>query len=478
MTHARFRGRRRLRRAFPCRARAQRDEILFLAATCKKMDGGGHDATVIVVGGGVAGLAVAQELRSRGTDALVLESSAEVGGRLRKCRVPMRVPCEHWRTLKRVSDYSSSSLPELAPVYHPADRPAGLSVWDTLALARRNPLSADHNDLTGLAGASAAAASIELLPTTKHALVNVPALLDDLSKNVTIAHSTRVVDIRRTPSAYVVQCRCRLGDDAFVNRIYVAPTLFLCVPPRRAERWTIMSQWGRAHMASVQSHPTHHIYGSMDAQTCFNTRTSDTLLGRSVSEASVKAMLLSETGGRLARFWNHLRLSSYPHFLKTLMEEARRVLHLVVDPSSVTTVHCDSGYHTWRPSPFFVLGKAVAASLMPNPRHLPNVFWCGESHSSYQGWVEGCFETAQAAVNVFYVPSSYAFARREPTKNEVVIEGRIVNVSEWARMHPGGAVVLEKLRTNGSATDQFYHAQHSRNAWAILFSLQTAVSNA
>ena len=430
------------------------------------------DATIVIVGGGVAGLAVAQNLKDCQTDAIVLDSKASVGGRLRACRAPLRVPCEHWRTLKRVPTHVESELSEL-PMYYPEIPTAGLSVWDTIALTRRNPLSADHNDLTELVDSSRSAGSIEPLSTTSHILANATDLIDNLSSNITIAYNTRVVDIRRTPTAYVVQCRCEIDDNTFVNRIYLTPTLFLCVPPQHAQRWTIMSQWGRAHMASVQSHPTHHIYGSMNAPTRFNVRTSDTLLGRSMSETTVDTMLLSETGGRLATFWNHLRISSHAHFLKTLMEEARRILHLVIDPSTVTTVHCDVGYHTWRPTPFFVQGKAVANSLMPNARHLPNVFWCGESHSSYQGWIEGCFETAQAAVNIFYNPSLYTLERREPFENEVIIEGRIIDISEWCEMHPGGANVLNKKK---NATDNFYHMQHSNDAWAIVYSLQVAVA--
>lgn len=430
------------------------------------------DATTVIVGGGIAGLAVAQNLKDCQTDAIVLESKTQVGGRLRASRAPLRVPCEHWRTLKRVPAHVKSELSEL-PVHHHENAAAGLSVWDTVALARRNPLSADHNDLTGPVDSSMSAASVEPLSTTSHVLVDVTQLVDTLSANVTIACNTRVVDIRRTSSAYVVQCRCQLDDGLFVNRIYLTPTLFLCVPPQYAQRWTIMSQWGRAHAASVQTHPTHHIYGSMNAPTRFNVRTPDTLLGRSMSETTLKTMLLSETGGRLATFWNHLRLSSHAHFLKTLMEEARKVLHLVIDPSSVTAVHCDAGYHTWRPTPFFVQGKAVANALMPNARHLPNVFWCGESHSSYQGWVEGCFETAQAAVNIFCNPSLYILEHRAPLQHELVIEGRIIDVSEWCSMHPGGAGALTKIK---HATDHFYHSQHSTNAWAIVYSLQVAVA--
>lgn len=431
------------------------------------------DVKVLVVGGGISGLAVAQNLKDRATYAIVLEANAKAGGRLRQCKTPLRIPFDHRRTLQRAPVCAESALSELPPVFHPEASSAGLSIWDTVALSRRNPLSADHNDLMGTAQSSMSTASIAPPSTASHMLVNVSDLVDDMSNNITIACNTRVVDIRRTPTVYVVQCRCQLDDKMFVNRIYLATTLFLCVPPQHAERWTIMSQWARAHMAAVQSHPLNYIYGAMNAPTRFHVRTSDTLFGRSSSETTVKTMLLSETGGRLADFWNRLRLSSHAHFLKVLMEEARRILHLVLNPSTVESAYCDIGYHTWRPTPFFVLGKAVAKSLMPNARHLPNVFWCGESHSSYQGYVEGCFETADAAVNLFHNPSSYILPQRHASENELIIEGRIIDMSEWCDMHPGGASMLKHL-AGQNATDHFYHSQHSRSGWAMLYSLQVA----
>lgn len=33
-----------------------------------------------------------------------------------------------------------------------------------------------------------------------------------------------------------------------MNRIYQATSIFICVPPHYAERWTILSQWARAQL--------------------------------------------------------------------------------------------------------------------------------------------------------------------------------------------------------------------------------------
>ncbi|MFN8310771.1 MAG: NAD(P)/FAD-dependent oxidoreductase [Chitinophagales bacterium] len=58
----------------------------LLASACKKESNRGNGKTVVVVGGGISGLAAAKKLKENGFNVIVLEAQNKVGGRLRTDR--------------------------------------------------------------------------------------------------------------------------------------------------------------------------------------------------------------------------------------------------------------------------------------------------------------------------------------------------------------------------------------------------------
>lgn len=450
---------------------------------------------VVIVGGGLAGLFVARTLRMRHhTQSLILEASKKAGGLIQSVyndegRVMYestlcQILSSHTRALELCKALKVELRPTKmrAPTQRQSHTP-GLSQWEAVALTRRNPLSADHADLlTGCSDHTQVESTpfchaTDAIDIDQYTSDNgFSQLVDKLVQDTRILYDTRVVDIRRTGVEYKVQCRCR-ENDKFVNRIYTATVVFICVPPHAAERWTIVSQWARAQLYTVQSSPLNRIYAQTSAPTSFHTASSMSLLGQSIaSQFNNEWFQASYTGGRLARFWHNLRMLNPAQFVTLLIAEVRRSLHLIPRRESFVSCYKEHGYHFWRANPMFNIDKAVRACVMPNPKHLPNVFWCGEAFSSHQGWMEGALETAELAVNIFTKSTSYVFPRRGLGSDEVIIEGRILDVSKWANVHPGG---IEAIRTQESrnASDLFYHNRHSDNAWAIVHALQVAVEN-
>ena len=460
----------------------------------EKVMTGGDRETVIVIGAGIAGLYVARTLRQRHkVAALVLEASSVPGGKIKTVydeqgRVkyeagPWRVPGDHRRVIDLFEELDVT-LRSASTEYRSSDRRdrsmPGLSEWDVDALRRRNPLSADHGDLaTGFANVhSTASGTLSDMHDNRTQFVTdegFSCAVDKLAATTRILFDTRVVDIRRNGVDYVVQCRCRESGDLFVNRTYTATTVFVCVPPHCAERWTIISQWARAQLYSVQSIPLHHIYSQTSAPTKFHMYAPTSLLGQGVSSQYNNSWFQSSyTSGRLSRFWHNLRLANPAMFASVLVEEVKRLLHLIIEPNTISSHYNEHAYHAWRPNPHFDIEKAVRSALMPNPKHLPNIFWCGEAFSKHQGWMEGALETAQMAVDLFTRRTAYVFPRRRCHKNEMVVEGRILDIAAWTEVHPGGEGVIKKYMGE-NATDLFYHIRHSANAWSIIHALQIAV---
>ena len=445
---------------------------------------------VVVIGAGLAGLYVSKKLSGK-TRPLVLEAGATAGGRIRTIRDedgrvryeagPWRVATSHRRMMRLLQEEGLSLGPSdsMSDDDTTDDALRGLSVWELNALRRRNPLSADYADLaTGFADEHHAASGSKRSAAHEFVVAKngIDALVEHMSESLHILYNTRVVDVRRNTSEYVVQCRCRETDDEFVNRIYHATSIFICVPPHCAERWTVIGQWARAQLYAVQPLPLHHIYaqseGPVQPQ---NIRSPSTLLGQSVaSQHGNDWFQLSYTGGRLARFWHNLKMTSPAMFMKTLMDETRRYLGNAFDPKSTQSYFYENAYHIWRPNAYFSLKRAVQMSIAPNIRHLPNIYWCGEAFSSFQGWMEGSLETADLALELYMHGDAYTLSRRKVEAHEVVLEGRILDASRWAEIHPGGEEAIRN-HLNKNVTDLFYHVRHSVNAWAIVYSLQTAI---
>lgn len=448
---------------------------------------------VIIVGAGLSGLRTAQLLRSRhNTSSLILEATERAGGMV-DTRYDERGVIKYEAGSWRVKKCHSRVLALFEELESPlrcththhcgqgtaAGADGGISQWDTNALRRRNPLSADHSDLaTGCAGSTHGApyqgVESEALCDELVSDHGFSAIIEKLRDSARILYQTRVVDVRRNGTEYVVQCRCQTNGQ-FVNRTYSATSLFICVPPHQAQRWTIVAHWARAQINAVESKPWNQIHTWTSAPTKFHVVSPTSLLGQSVSSLHGNGWFLaSSTSGRLARFWNRLRITSPIEFLRVLNEEVCKSLHLISNSGAVSSRFFEHGYHVWTPSFGFNLHKAVCSSIMPNAKHLPNVYWCGEAFSSHQGWMEGALETAEMAVAVFTRQSSYHYPRRALHGDEIAIEGRILDVASWAHVHPGGSHFINECK-GGNATDHFYQIYHGTHAWSVVHALQVAV---
>ena len=390
-----------------------------------------------------------------------------------------RVPTQHRKTIDLFRDAHEELLASNVPaVISDDDIVRGLSGWDVKAMNCRNALTADHMDLSsGLPGlAHSACGSVGSDGTYLLPKNGFESIVKWLEHRCHIMYGTRVVDVRRSAAEYIIQCRCLNADGSFVNRTYASTAVFICVPPHCAERWTIVSQWGRAQTHSVIPMPMNRVYAlahtDADADAHARFQTKQSLLGQSILPQQNGWFQPSYTSGRLARFWHNLERTSQAQFQRLVVEETQKQLRLQVRHDTIVSHFWECAFHMWRPNPSFHKARAVELAVMPNLRHLPNVYWCGEAFSSFQGWVEGALETADMALEVFTRARAYILPRCVITHSQVSIEGRIVDVEAISSPQ------RERLRqcAGQDATDSFYHDLPSRDAWSRIFSLQTGVA--
>ena len=407
----------------------------------------------VVIGGGAAGLRVSCHLKAHKIPHIVLDRRPMSALRRKKWLYAPSHPlsCALARTPAADEARATDAL-----------RGNPLSAWDERALRTRNPLSADHADIVDGADASFGYGH----PGVRGArLLAWRPLVDEDEPPSTLIVSTRVVDVRRRDVDYVVQCRCQEREN-FVNRSYVGTIIFICVSPGRAARWSMLQHWARAQLNAVFPLALGRLeFQAPDAGTSTNdTRSASSLAGRIVVDESGSAVC--STSGRIARFWNRLRRTAPALFQRLLLEE--------VDPTArdAAFAFSEQGSHAWRPAPSLDLRRVARRALAPNPRHLPNVYWCHNAFTTHPGLLEGDLEAADAAIRLVLDERAAREPRRRPRRDEVVVEGRVLRAKDIAPWMDESDAHAHKR--GGDVTDDFYHSCDTPDAWAAVFALQTA----
>ena len=460
---------------------------------------------IIIIGGGLSGLYIGEKLKDK--NPLVLETKPTPGGRVSTIYDdrdnvkyeggPWRIPENHKRVLGllkqfniQLSDLKTPSVntdnKNSKDTYHEDEKLFNsMSTWDVNAYKSGNPLYADYMDLsTGYSGETHAPSSTHPYQTSSQKFFTVDKglkfLIEKLASRCNVNYNTRVVNVKKENDRYNIYATKR-QDNTFVELKITCKTLFICIPPRWAKDWDIVKCWGKAHTKSVVDMPLHHIYACPvpDNLEPFHIVDPENIAAQSISsEYNNRWFQASYTAGRLSLFWDNLKLAGGKYFHNTVVKSFKKMLKKDVefDPTTIESHHFPHAYHQWRVVPDFDLERSVYRSSMLHPVELPNVYWAGEAFSSYQAWMEGALETSDIVLDIFRNSCDKfreMLPKREPKPEELVVEGRILNVTEWKKVHPGSSMAIDNhlYRKDRDSSKSFMHLQHSDHAWSIINSL-------
>lgn len=437
---------------------------------------------IVIVGAGLAGLHCADLLEKKGFHPIVLEARPVVGGRVRSARDdrgrviyeqgPWRIPEQHKRVLRLCERLGIHLVPLRTPTVKPPQEPGsvpGLSIWDVHAASSASVASADQHDLaTGYADQTrAASGSSPYTATGSSAFFVAPEGFDQtaeaLARTVDLRPNVRVHDLVREDGAYTVQTVRRRGE-RFFHEALRADVVFVCVPPSQCASWTAMRTHARPVLDAVEPGCLNHIY-ARGAVGSVHRRSPSGLLQQTIGDQYGKGWFqASYSAGRVAEFWFRLFLVGR----ETASDLLSRLLGFRI---STPRVHFwAEAYHHWRPAPAFDLRKAVAKAVQPHPFRLPNLYLCGEAFSSHQAWMEGALETAELATDAFLRRKSVL--RRRTAPDELCYDGRLIDVSEFQQVHPGGVGAISAHLLDKDVRSLMEHIGHSKFAYATIFHLQ------
>lgn len=468
-----------------------------------------------IVGGGLSGLYLARELARRGLHVHLVERNDHLGGRILTtapfecgafrvhpsqarivalCRDLDVELAEHtWKTEARRA--KACMLPEPPP---PAER--NMTWFDIDVRDKGLPAARCLADADGYHGSTAGYSEMD---PSMHVLADAgPWLIAPQGFSSIVA--ALEAQLRALPhvtihtSTLVTDVACLRGD-GYVSKL-ASPSrrklpelrtdivIFAC-PPSAVATFHVMRKFGQPLTHAVRAVPLHRVYGKVNEAIVARLRgvkvLSDTPLQQTLGvpdydHAPVSDWVqVSYAEGDVAQFWNDLKLADPAALTPRLDADLRRVLD--VDETGLHDVeshYWEAAFHQWLPA-FGV--PADEARVVVNQARVPRVYIAGEALSTQQAWMEGALETAELvlqslersrhAAGVSF-PRYHTIADVPSSLQFVVVDGRLVDVSSWMRVHPGGCAAIQAhLRQDATAVWRVVHSPLSM-PWRMLLSLQ------
>ena len=434
---------------------------------------------VVIIGGGIAGVYIACKLNF---PCLLLESQAQVGGRIKTIGEnglvsveggPWRIHHSHKRILSLLNHFQLNLKQTTSSLE------GGFSTFDKNILEKGIAEARKKDILSGYVGLSEATSAANVYHAQRHqqgayyvVREGLQALVDKLEmectkKHATIWTNTKVTDISKTSKNTYEISAIQRQKDTFTPLHIEAALVILACPPNAVSSWDI-AHYLLPQIHAVKSHPLHHIYVSGKIKN--QHRKVSGVLSQIISgDYNQQFFQGSYSAGRIATFWQRLKLNDPKAFKRLLFDELKKEGIEADANAEIKSYFWKNVVHYWIPmfgTPS--IKKLVTQSIVPNPVKLPNLYWCGEAFSGYQGWIEGALQTADMVLEQM-CKKNHCF--RKVPQHAVLLDNRVLDVRKWKNVHPGSSAAIEK-RMGQDISSVFRHINHTDESWATVYALQ------
>ena len=407
----------------------------------------------------------------------IYEKSRRVGGKIRSERVEggaevlehgaWRVSSSHTLVKRLLNGYGKFDYPDSQHTAYETS-PEGYMSQFASWLFQGSPYTAAFNDLdSGYADSSARAdtgsrhaGQYQGLKGGYEQIIGV-LLKKVASESVLVRKGTRVRHLRRKSGRFTFEVwQHKNLTSSSVDVCTADIVVFACSPNHAAHASSdAIRRELRILQASIMPLPLCRVYGHTNkAETKSRDRVTDTPQHRYITLARRHWNIVSYTSGRVANAWRDL----FVHHKK----RAEDILG-----TRCTYDYYAEGTHMWKPAHRF--DKERQARLAVRIRD--DMFIVGEALSDMQGWAEGTLRSVEALMDD--LKRARPVANSTPAAESdapawVTYRGRRINLSGWAKRHPGGPHLIAGLE-EGQAIDEIFDDAHlSDEPWKQLFALQ------
>ena len=450
----------------------------------------------VIIGGGIAGAYLANNLDTNKQDFILLEASYKLGGRHLSVKDKKenvlyeagawRVHSSHKRMIKLCEKLGLNLeyLEKQMAKKELLKDTKGLSKLDALILKNKGDVfksfkeeletgyQGTYDSVTNTYPYSVSTKEGEYYIIKEGQEEIITRLVKDIDKKK-IYLNHRVQDIVKENSSYILTVLYKNKEGLITEKKLKCRYLFSCVAQFDAWSWTIVQKYLYPLLNAVKPLPLMHIYvkGKMPKDIEKFRKISNSALQQIIpSTHNDDWYQISYSAGRIATFWYNYKLRFGERKMKELLEEYSGLKF-----EKVESYFWSHAYHLWLTTPYFNLDKAVKNSIMPNPILLKNFWWSGECFSSYQGWSEGALETAEMALDDFYgekVGYSPIYKTVPENLSEwMIFDNRLLDVKRWKNVHPGSKMAIVN-HLGEDISKLFRYIKHSELSWAALYNLQ------
>jgi protoporphyrinogen oxidase len=173
-----------------------------------------------------------------------------------------------------------------------------------------------------------------------------------------------------------------------------------------------------------------------------------------------------------AKQWQQDKINDV--FKKKIMKNIRMLFSekQIPEPIFLSSSFYAEGTHLWKVN-------CDGVSLQPRilqPFRDMNLFICGESYSTNQGWIEGALETSNAVVELMKnksLPKIKVFSREQVAKSSslIIVNNNVYDISlnNWIQKHPGGSIIRKYVGKDATKIFKYIHPEYAYHLLECLY---------
>lgn len=458
----------------------------------------------LIIGGGISGLYIANQLKKMNKNFVLFEKTNHIGGKIKtkyneKHNVlfehgPWRIGCDHDRFIKllksmniEIHSFNKNIISEFDEIpknnysNHSISIYTGNSIMYDIDTANYIEQSSGYQDTHRISNNSKIydADMKEQMKKYYYVQKGLNHVVQKLYSNIKeyVRLNCFVKDIQYLSGKYICEILERKKNDVFETFFMEFEKIFCCVPCENLDFVSINNLF-RPLKSCVGSLDLLHIYSKVDYSEInhdiIKKNNDFHIFTKEINAQFVNIPYLKDysmigyISGRNATSLFNLYLSDPKKFDQVIQENVIKMLNKHVKKKisknivkKIIPKFYSKGIHYFKPSWNSNPEKITnLSSTGINKVYLPNFHICGESFSNYQGWIEGCLQTCDLALN-----DVFATKPEKLPKYYVKFQGMIIDTTEWKKHHPGTEKALinhnqedvELFLENTNHPDYAYH---------------------
>jgi protoporphyrinogen oxidase/cytochrome b involved in lipid metabolism len=188
------------------------------------------------------------------------------------------------------------------------------------------------------------------------------------------------------------------------------------------------------------------------------------------AESGLVMITYSDT--KNARQWQQDKINDV--FKKKIMKNIRLLFSekTIPEPTFLTSNFYAEGTHLWKVN---CDGESLQPRILQPFRDM-NLFICGESYSTNQGWIEGALETSCIVVELMRNksrPKIKVFSREQVEKSGslIIVNNNVYDISKnnWIQKHPGGDIIKKYIGKDATKIYRFIHPEYAYHLLECLY---------